>query len=89
MDLKNKTISGMFWVFVDNVFLKGFSFVGTLLLAKILTPNDFGLIAIITIFVSLGSIIVDSGLSSSLIRNVINEESDYCTVFFINLLFRR
>ena len=76
----------MFWVFVDNVFLKGFSFVGTLLLAKILTPNDFGLIAIITIFVSLGSIIVDSGLSSSLIRNVINEESDYCTVFFINLL---
>ena len=76
----------MFWVFVDNVFLKGFSFIGTLLLAKMLTPSDFGLIAIITIFVSLGSIIVDSGLSSSLIRNVNNEESDYCTVFFINLL---
>lgn len=75
----------MFWVFVDNVFLKGFSFIATLLLAKTLTPSDFGLIAIITIFVSLGSIIIDSGLSSSLIRNIKNDESDYSTVFYINL----
>jgi O-antigen/teichoic acid export membrane protein len=86
LDLKNKTISGMFWVFVENVFLKGFSFVGTLLLAKMLTPTDFGLIAIITIFVSLGAIIVDSGLSSSLLRNMNNEESDYSTIFYVNLL---
>jgi len=86
LDLRNKTISGMFWVFVDNVFLKGFSFLGTLLLAKMLIPSDFGLIAIISIFVSIGSIIVDSGLSSSLIRNIKNDESDYCTVFYINLL---
>lgn len=76
----------MFWVFVDNLFLKGFSFIGTFILAKMLTPIDFGLIAIITIFVSLGSIIIDSGLSSSLIRNIKNEESDYSTVFYINVL---
>lgn len=86
MDLKKKTILGMFWVFIDNVFLKGFSFVGTLLLAKVLSPTDFGLIAIITIFVSIGSIIIDSGLSSSLLRNKNNKETDYCTVFYTNLL---
>ena len=86
MDLKKKTVSGMFWVFIDNVFIKGFSFVGTLLLAKMLAPSDFGLIAIITIFVSIGSIIIDSGLSSSLLRNLNNDESDYSTVFYTNLL---
>lgn len=86
MDLKKKTILGMFWVFIDNVFLKGFSFVGTLILAKILSPDDFGLIAIITIFVSIGAIIIDSGLSSSLLRNKNNDEADYSTVFYTNLL---
>lgn len=84
MALQKKAISGMFWVFIDTFLLKGVSFGGTVLLARLLSPNDFGLIAMISVFVAMGAIIVDSGLSSSLIRNVSNDSSDYTTVFYTN-----
>lgn len=85
MELRRITLNGMLWVFIDNVFVKGFSFIGSILLAKMLTPNDYGLVAIITIFVSMGSILIDGGLSSSLIRNNKNDDLDYCTIFYLNL----
>lgn len=85
MDLKKQAISGMFWVFIDTFLLKGISFLGTILLARILSPEDFGLIAMISVIVVIGVIVVDSGLTSSLIRNVKNDSIDYSTVFYTNV----
>lgn len=87
MDLKKQAISGMFWVFIDTFLLKGISFIGTILLARLLSPEDFGLISMISIIILVGVIVVDSGLSSSLIRNICNESIDYSTVFYTNVFF--
>ena len=87
MQLKKEALSGMIWVFVDYFLVKGISFIGSIYLARILEPSDFGLIAMIAIFITLGNIILDSGLSSSLIRNHTNDDSDYSTVFYTNIFF--
>jgi len=87
VNLKKQAVLGMFWVFIDTFLLKGISFIGTILLARLLLPEDFGLIAMISIIIVTGVIFVDSGLSSSLIRNVKNTSIDYSTVFYANLFF--
>lgn len=85
MSLKKEAVLGMVWVFADAFIIKGISFIGSIFLARLLMPSDFGLIAMISIFISIGTVFLDSGLSSSLIRNNNNDESDYSTVFYINI----
>ena len=87
MQLKKQAFSGMVWVFIDYFLVKGVSFVGSIILARLLMPSDFGIIAMIAIFITLGNILLDSGLSSSLIRNNNNDDKDYSTVFFTNVFF--
>jgi O-antigen/teichoic acid export membrane protein len=86
MALKKVAINGMFWVFIDYFFVKGLSFIGTIILARILMPSDFGLIAMISIFITIGTVLLDGGLSSSLIRNKNNNHEDYSTVFYTNII---
>ena len=86
MSLKKQTFSGLVWTITDTLVLKGLFFAATILLARILGPADFGLIGLISVFLALGVSIVDSGLSSSLIRTVDVENKDYSTVFYLNLL---
>lgn len=87
MQMKKEAFSGMIWVFIDYFLVKGVSFVGSIFLARMLMPSDFGIIAMIAIFISIGNILMDSGLSSSLIRNNDNNDIDYSTVFYTNILF--
>jgi O-antigen/teichoic acid export membrane protein len=61
------------------------NFVVTLFLARILMPEDFGLIGIVSIFIAIGKSLTDAGFSSSLIRSKNVDEEDYSTIFFINL----
>ena len=83
MSLKKQTFSGLVWTITDTLVLKGLFFAATILLARILGPADFGLIGLISVFLALGVSIVDSGLSSSLIRTVDVENKDYSTVFIL------
>lgn len=83
--LKDKTVRGVGWTALDSVASYGISFLVGLVLARLLSPDEYGLIGIITIFIAVFNTIIDSGFSIALIRkpNVTND--DYCTVFFINL----
>lgn len=73
------------WTFIDIVVLKGFSFVATIILARLLGPAEFGLIGMIYVFIAIGTTLVDSGLSSSLIRTIDANDDDFCTVFYTNV----
>ncbi len=66
--LKNKTIKGVGWSFVDAMSNQGIVFLVGLILARLLSPDEYGLIGIITIFISVFNSIVDSGFSNALIR---------------------
>lgn len=83
--LKHKTIKGVSWSFVDNLANQGVTFLVGLVLARILTPDDYSLLGIIVIFISVFNSIVDSGFSNALIRKNDATDKDYNTVFVSNL----
>jgi O-antigen/teichoic acid export membrane protein len=85
MSLKKQTFAGVIWTFIDFFLVKGLSFFAMILLARWIGPTDFGLIGMIAIFIAIGKTLTDSGMSNSLIRTKNAEESDYSTVFFVNL----
>jgi len=83
--LKTKTIKGASWSFADNIAGLGIAFIVGIILARILTPKEFGLIGIISIFIAVFNSIVDSGFSNALIRKNDANPIDYSTAFIFNL----
>jgi len=86
MSFKKQTLNGFIWAFIDSFFVKAMTFMTLILLARWLGPKDFGLVGMIAIFISLGLILTDSGMTSSLIRTKYSDERDYSTIFIINLV---
>lgn len=84
-DLKQKTISGLFWSFIDNFAQYFLSFIIGIILARLLSPKEFGLIGMITIFIAISESFIDSGFSQALIRKKECSDTDFSTVFFFNL----
>lgn len=84
--LKIKTVKGASWSFIDSIAGQGIAFLVGLVLARLLTPEEYGLIGIITIFIAVFNSIVDSGFSNALIRKNDAKDIDYNTVFITNLV---
>lgn len=85
MSLRKKAIGGVIWTVVDTFVLRGFSFLATIILARWLGPEEFGLVGMIAVFIAIGTSITDSGLSNSLIRTKDADDKDFSTVFILNL----
>lgn len=85
MTLKQKTISGLTWSFIDNFFNLGFQFIIGIILARLLSPAEFGLIGMIVVFISVSQFLIDGGFSNSLVRKNDCTQTDYSTVFYFNL----
>jgi len=83
--LKQKAVSGMFWSFSDSMATQIIQFVVGLVLARLLTPEEFGLVGMITVFIAVTQTFVDSGFGQALIRKKEVSEIDYSTVFYFNL----
>ena len=84
--LKHKTVNGVGWSFADNISSSGVSFLVGLVLARLLTPAEYGIMAMIAIFIAISNSIIDSGFSNALIRKTDIKRIDYNTVFFFNLV---
>ncbi|TWV15131.1 lipopolysaccharide biosynthesis protein [Bacteroidaceae bacterium HV4-6-C5C] len=84
--LKTKAVKGVAWSFLDNIASSGITFLIGLILARLLTPEEYGIMAMITIFIAISNSIVDSGFSSALIRKTDIKPIDYNTVFYFNLV---
>lgn len=83
--LKNKAFSGVAWTFSHQLSVQVINFVVQIMLARILLPEMFGIIALLQIFIAVGNALLDGGMTSSLIRSKDPDQADYSTVFFINL----
>lgn len=81
------TVKGVFWSAIDRFGVVLLQFVINLVLARLLTPNDFGLVGMILIFVVVSQTLIDSGFGSALIQKLHPTQTDYSTVFWWNLLF--
>ena len=84
--LRKSGQKGMFWSFMIQGGTQIINFGVTVLLARLLMPAEFGLIGMISIFIAISRALVDGGFVSSLIRTRDADNSDYSTVFFVNLL---
>jgi len=86
LTLKQRTINGLLWSFIDSFTNQGVQFVVGIILARILSPREFGLIGMLTIFIAVSQSIVDSGFSNALIQKKNCTQEDYSTVFYYNLI---
>lgn len=83
--LTEKTTKGVIWNSVDRVANYGIGFIIGIVLARLLSPEEYGLIGIVGIFTAIFNIILDGGFSTALIRKDGVTDTDYCTVFYTNL----
>ena len=84
--LKEKTAKGLSWGFIDSLSNTGITAIISIILARILSPEEFGLIGMIAIFIALGNSLMDSGFSGALIRKESVDDKDLSTVFYTNLV---
>lgn len=85
MTLKKQALGGFIWSFLQQFSTQLIAFTVQLILARILTPSEFGLIGLLTVFIGIGTALFEGGMTSSLIRVVSVDTKDYSTVFFFNL----
>ncbi len=85
-DLKNKTIYGLIWNFVERFFNYFVQFIVGIILARILEPKEFGLMGMLVIFIALSQVLITSGLNSAVIRKKDCSAQDYNTVFVFNIV---
>ncbi|WP_312789815.1 lipopolysaccharide biosynthesis protein [Sphingobacterium sp.] len=86
MSLVKQAKQGMVWTFLQQFSVQLINFIVQIAMARILLPSDYGLIAMLTIFISVAQTLVDSGMTTSVIREKEINAIDYSTVFFTNLL---
>jgi len=86
VSLVKQAKQGMVWTFLQQFSVQLINFVVQIAMARILLPSDYGLIAMLTIFIAVAQTLVDSGMTTSVIREKNIQPIDYSTVFITNLL---
>lgn len=84
-NLKEKTVTGVLWSAVQKFGSTALSFISTIVLARLLTPEDYGCIGMLSIFLAVASTCIDGGFGSALIQKQRPTREDYSTIFYWNL----
>lgn len=84
--LKEKTVKGVFWTGLGTIGNGVMSFVVTVILARYLSPHDFGLIEIVLAIVAVSEMLVDCGFSQAIIKEQVITQKDLSTVFYLNFI---
>ena len=85
-NLKNRAKKGFIWGTVERLVTNGIQFVLTVVLARLLSPDDYGIIAMPTIFLAIAQVLIDSGFANALIRKPDLNEKDLSTAFYFNVI---
>ena len=83
--LKQKTIKGASWSFVEQILTRGVNFVIGIILARLLSPTDYGLVGMMGVFIAISQIFVDGGLTNALIQTKNPSDKDFSTVYIVNM----
>ena len=84
-DIKSKAANSVVWSFAEKLSVQGVSFIISLILARLLMPEDYGVIAMLYIFISVATVFIDGGFSNALIQNQKRIEKDFSTAFYTNI----
>lgn len=83
--LKKKSIIGTFWSFIETFSLKLIQFVINIIMARLLMPEDYGVIAIVYTLITISQVFIDGGFATTLIQDKYKNEKDYSTIFTFNV----
>lgn len=83
---KEKVIDSLFWKLMERGGVQGIQFIVQIILARILSPDDYGIISLISIFISLANIFIQSGFNTALIQKKNLKEEDFSSVLYISLV---
>lgn len=83
---RNKVVSGLVWTYLERLTAQIVSLIVTVILARILTPTEYGMIAIVTIFTELSNVIVVNGFGTALVQKEKTDNKDYSTIFYASLV---
>ena len=86
MSIKNQAAKGVMWNAIERFSTQGMQFVLTIVIARILSPDDYGLVAMLGIFMAIAQALVDSGFGNALIQKKNRTEIDYSTTFYFNIV---
>lgn len=86
MTLKSETKQGLAWGMIENFASRGLQFLFGIVLARLLSPDDYGIIAMPLVFLALAQCFIDSGFSSALVRKPELKEEDLSTAFYFNII---
>lgn len=86
-NLKQKTIKGLFWKYAERVSAQLVSTIVAIILARILEPSHYGVIAIVNVFISICNVFVDTGLGESLVQKKDADDLDFSSIFYVNVFF--
>lgn len=84
-EVKNTVLSSLFWKFLERGGTQGIQFIISIVLARLLSPEDYGIIALITIFIAFATIFVQASFSTALIQKKNTDQVDFSSVFYISL----
>lgn len=84
--LKSKALRAVSWTFLEAVGLRGTQFIVQIVLARLLLPEQFGLIAMLTIFMAVAQSLLDSGFGSALVQKRDATQLDKCSIFYFNIV---
>lgn len=84
--LKKDTTKGVFWSLIERFGTQGVQFLVMLVMARLLSPNDYGVVGMLVVFVAIAQAFVDGGFSQALIRKKDRTEVDNSTVFYFNIV---
>lgn len=82
---KKNVLRNLFWRFSERTAAQGVSFVVSVILARLLTPEDYGLIGLITVFISIATVFVSSGFGNALIQKENATQTDFSSVFYFSI----
>mgnify|MGYP000196009624 CR=1 FL=1 len=85
-NLRNKTISGLIWRFLERCGAQGVNFIVQIVLARLIAPELYGTIALVTVFTAILQIFVDSGMGNALIQKKDADDLDFSSVFYFNMV---
>lgn len=83
--MSNSVINNFLWRFAERCGAQIVSFVVSIVLARILLPEDYGVIALVTVFITILQVFVDSGLATALIQKKESDDLDFSSVFYFNI----
>lgn len=84
--LGRKVVNGLVWTFGEKILANGVSFIVSMILARLIMPEEYGLIALITIFINISNVFVESGFGSALIQKKDADDKDFHTVFIFEMI---